>query len=148
MKAKVIIILLCISIPLFMHCSDENPIELIKVLNGTWVEVYGCDNAQCTNAYDSLQRTVLFIDGNEFSSALYKDSAGAMYDTTFSGKISISSDTLQFILNHFREVFFWRFQNGGLLLRAIYSVDVNGNTIADFRSLLWCCDMKKRGFFR
>lgn len=145
--AKYIKIPILFIISFFLLCSNNNPVELINVLNGTWVEVYDCDNVKCDNAFDSLQISVLIISGSNFSSILYKDSEQAHYDTSFSGKISITSDTLQFILSHFREVFFWRFQNRRLLLKSVYSIDVNDNKIADFRSILWCCDVKKRGFF-
>ena len=148
MKASFLLLIVCSIIAQLLQCSDGNPVELINALNGTWVEVYDCDNAQCNNAFDSLQRAVLVIEGGNFSSVLYRDSAGTMYDTSFSGRISISRDTLQFILNHFREVFYWKFQYGGLLLRAVYSIDMHGNHIEDFRSILWCCDEKKRGFFQ
>jgi hypothetical protein len=102
---KNITVILCLSVSIFFRCSDENPHELIGMLNGTWTERYHCSNYNCTNLFDSLQSTVLEIDDNDFTSTHYKDSAFQIYDTSFSGKISISSDTLQFIFKHFKEIF-------------------------------------------
>ncbi len=147
MKNNVIFILVLLISLVFLQCTDKNPVELTDVLNGTWVEVYDCVNAKCNNAFDSVLSAVLVINGGDFSSVLYKDGGQTIYDTSFSGKISITNDTLKFILGHFREVFLWKFLNGKLLLQAIYSIGPNGYTIIDFRSILWCCDIKKRGFF-
>ncbi len=129
-------------------CLDRNdPALFLEDLSGAWIETFHCTNQQCRRIYDSLQVTRLEIGEDTFTATHFKDGNQQYIDTTFSGKISISSDTLQFILSTFKEVFQWRLINNRLLLVSAYMIDSKGNHIVDFRSLLWCCDVKKRGFF-
>ncbi len=133
---------------ILFNCSNHNPVDLLHSLNGTWVEIYYCKNVHCINAVDSLQVAVLSISGSKITSTLYRDSEQNFLDSSFSGKISISNDTLEFILNNSREVFNWTFLRENIFLNSEYYIDVKGNKIIDFRSILWCCEDKKRGIFK
>lgn len=128
-------------------CSNNLSFGLRKKLKGRWIEFYHCKNVDCNIAIDSLQSAVLDFNEKKFSSELYRDSEQSIYDTSFSGKYNISEDSLEFILDNFTEVFTWYLSNDTLSLIAMYSIDSNGNKLGDFRSILWCCQIKKSGIF-
>lgn len=132
-----------------MASRSNNPLSgIIKKTEGRWIEIYHCGNAACNYPNDSLLTSVILFNHKNFSSAFYKDSSQNALDTTFSGRYSISSDTLELALENFSEVFYYNLFNGNdLYLEAAYSIDSKGNKIIDFRSVLWCCDRKKRGTF-
>lgn len=130
------------------NCSNNPANELKKELKGRWVEVYKCTNKACNTVPDSIHTAVLNFNGRDFSSVLYNDSGqNVSYDTSFSGRYTISNDTLEFILDNFSELFYCRLSDNNLYLNAIYSIDSKGNKIGDFHSILWCCDKKKNGRF-
>ena len=132
-----------------MASCSNNPLSgIIKKLEGRWVEIYSCIIQDCNSTIDSCQTSVITFSQRNFSSALYKDSSQNALDTTFSGRYNISNDTLELTLENFSEVFYYNLFNGNnLYLEAAYSIDSKGNKIIDFRSVLWCCDRKKRGTF-
>ena len=145
---KSAIILLSLIIFMLAGCS-KNPIaEIRDKIEGRWVEVYRCNNNHCNYASDSILASVIIFKKKSFSSAFYRDSLQTVLDTTFSGRYSVSNDTLRLKLSNFSEVFYFNFLNDNYLyLEAVYSVDSGGNTIIDFHSVLWCCDKKKTGRF-
>lgn len=129
-------------------CSNNPLSGIINKLEGRWVGIYSCVLQDCNSIIDSCQTSVITFSQKNFSSALYKDSSQNALDTTFSGRYSISNDTLELTLENFSEVFYYNLFNGNdLYLEAAYSIDSKGNKIIDFRSVLWCCDRKKRSTF-
>ena len=129
------------------RCSDNVITPFADKVEGRWLEVYHCTNQQCDLGDDSLHSAIIAFNNGRFSSALFRDSAQAVCDTSFTGKYSIASDTLKLILNGFSEVFYYTFLGSNLYLVSAYSIDSKGNTIIDFRSVMWCCDKKKKGIF-
>ncbi len=141
--------LLLLLIVLMLSGCSKNPLSEIRdKIEGQWIEVYHCSNAACNYATDSLLASVITFNRKNFSSAFYRDSLQTDLDTTFSGRYSLSNDTLRLKLENFSEVFYYNFLNNNhLYLEAAYSVDAGGNTIIDFHSVIWCCDKKKTGRF-
>jgi len=149
-EIKVIPILLFLGIVLLFSATCENsiPPEKKKALQGRWVEIYKCDNVNCDYPKDSAHTSVITFDGNSFATELYSDSGqNAQLDTSFSGTYWLSQDTIELRLKNFKEVFFYRIADDWLYLNAQYSIDVKGNIIIDFRSVLWCCDLQRSGRF-
>ncbi len=145
MKKPVVYIL--IAVLAAGRCSDNDINPFIDAVKGGWTERYHCANQNCDLTGDSLHCSVISFNDGRFSSALFRDSAQAVCDTSFTGKYSIASDTLKLILHNFTEVFYYTFLSSNLYLISAYSKDSKGNTIVDFRSVLWCCDKKKKGIF-
>ena len=147
---SVTIQLLAISLAIVLGGCSKNPITeiLLEKIEGRWIETYHCKNALCNYPNDSLLTSVILFNQKKFSSAFYTDSLQNVCDTSFSGRYSISNDTLRLKLDNFSEVFYCNFlDDNHLYLEAAYSIDSKGNTIIDFHSVIWCCDMKKTGRF-
>lgn len=144
-EIKLLILLLII---MTAGCSKNPLSEIRDKIEGRWVEIYRCNNNHCNYASDSILASVVLFNKKSFSSFFYRDSLQTVLDTTFSGRYSVSNDTLRLTLDNFSEVFYFNFLNNNYLyLEAVYSVDSGGNTIIDFHSVLWCCDKKKTGRF-
>lgn len=147
-KTEIILLLLAAIISSLSDCSKNPSTENSDKIEGRWVEVYKCNNAACDYARDSLLASVCTFNRKNFTTAFYRDSLQTILDTTFSGRYSLSNDTLRFSLDNFSEIFYFNLLNNNhLYLEALYSIDSGDNTIIDFHSILWCCDKKKRGIF-
>ncbi len=129
-------------------CSDKNPVTLYSDLQGGWTEIYCCEKDLYNNCIDTVISSRLVFDGKSFISTVYRDSMGIEYDTSFSGKYTVlKSDSIEFILDHFVEIFSYSLSEGNLMLCAQYSIDSANNKIGDFHSVLWGCEDKKVGIF-
>jgi len=129
-------------------CTDSVSPEKKKELQGRWVEVYKCKNQTCNFPKDTAHTSVITFNKSSFTTEFYNDSGqNAQLDTTFSGTYYLSQDSLELRLKNFDEKFIYRIADTALYLTAAYSIDLNGNVIIDFRSVLWCCDKKKSGRF-
>lgn len=129
-------------------CSSNPSSERRRELQGRWTEVYVCHNLSCDYPDDTLHVSVITFNYKTFSTEFYNDTGQFMeLDTTFSGTFTLSKDTIELVLRNFREVFYYRIADPYLYLTAAYSIDSEGNTLIDFRSVLWCCDKKKSGRF-
>lgn len=131
-----------------LQCSNALNSTLLNELQGRWAETYCCTSQSCNSPLDSIHTSYITFDGKKFSTVLYNDSGQQIeYDTSFSGTCIQGKDSIIFILDHFEEIFYFVQNNNELTLYAKYSIDINGTVIEDFHSILWCCDMKKRGRF-
>jgi hypothetical protein len=147
-NGKMLYLALTTAVLFTVACTNSIPPEKKKELQGRWVEIYQCDNVNCNYPKDTAHTSVITFDGNSFTTEFYNDSGqNAKLDTTFSGTYWLSQDTLELILKNFNEVFFYRIADNYLYLTSAYTIDSKGNIIIDFRSVLWCCDMKKNGRF-
>ncbi len=140
--------ILGISILAGSMCTDSVSPEKKKELQGRWVEVYTCDNNKCDYPQDTIHTSVITFNKSSFTTEFYNDSGqNAQLDTIFSGTYYLSQDSLELRLKNFDEKFFYQIADTALYLTAAYSIDLNGNVIIDFRSVLWCCDKQKSGRF-
>ena len=150
MMKSVSIEVIVITLAILLGGCQKNPIPdiFLNKIEGQWIEIYHCGSAACHYPNDSLLSSEILFTKDKFSSAFYTDSLQSICDTSFSGRYSVSSDTIELILDNFSEVFYYNLSNeNDLYLNAVYSIDSKGNKIIDFRSVLWCCDRKKRGTF-
>lgn len=123
-------------------CTNSIDVGLKNKIEGLWIDEYVCKTVK-----DSSFVALLDFGEKTFTSTLYKDSIQGDPDTSFTGRYYISKDSLKLVLDNFYELFYCRVTDSTILLSSRYSIDMYGNKIIDFRSVLWCCSIKKNGLF-